>query len=382
MITSNDKQNQRKNYNKKKLRNPGIDLVRIIGMYTLIMDHFIYFGNAFIKFNKYKEQLNFIKNFTNWNNDGFALISGIVQFKSYKYSNLLHLWLTVFFYSVGIHLYIKIFKKEFKINNDISIEFFPIIFRRYWYFTDYFGMYLYLPVINKGISLLTKSEFKLVVISTIGIFVLWRDLKNPNVDVFNIKGGFSMIWLLTFYLTGAYIGKYNAIYFGIKKYIFCLVCILIYVSSSYIYIKVHNNQNYLDIKNYQKIFLLVLKRLMTKRYDSFLKIAQSITLCLFFLQITYNKVLSKIICNIGPLCFGIYLIHVHPFVIENVLKHIFDTDPNYQSLNTIIFNILLKSLKWFIFSITIDYIRYLFFNLLRLRKICIIIEKYIIKLFS
>ena len=33
------------------------------------------------------------------------------------------------------------------------------------YFTAYFGMYLYLPVINKGISLLTKSEFKLVVIS-------------------------------------------------------------------------------------------------------------------------------------------------------------------------------------------------------------------------
>ena len=143
-------------------------------------------------------------------------------------------------------------------------------------------MYLYLPVINKGISLLTKSEFKLVVISTIGIFVLWKDLKNPNVDVFNINGGFSMIWLLTFYLTGAYIGKYNAIYFGIKKYIFCFVCILIYVSSSYIYIKVHNNQNYLDTKNYQKIFLLVLKRVMTQRYDSFLKIAQSITLCLFF----------------------------------------------------------------------------------------------------
>ena len=207
-------------------------------------------------------------------------------------------------------------------------------------------------------------------------------MKNPNVDVFDIKGGFSMIWLLTFYLAGAYIGKHNAIYFGIKKYIFCLVCILIYVSSSYIYIKVHNNQNYLGTKNYQKIFLLVLKRIMTKRYDSFLKIAQSITLCLFFLQITYNKVLSKIICNIGPLCFGIYLIHVHPLIIENVLKHIFNTEPNYQSLNKTIFSILLKSLKWFIFSITIDYIRCLFFNLLRLRKICIIIEKYIIKLFN
>ena len=105
MITSNDKQNQRKNYNKKKIRNPGIDLVRIIGMYTLIMDHFIYFGNAFSKFNKYKEQLNFIQNFTNWNNDGFALISGIVQFKSYKYSNLLHLWFILQLILVCISIY-------------------------------------------------------------------------------------------------------------------------------------------------------------------------------------------------------------------------------------------------------------------------------------
>ena len=45
----------------------------------------------------------------------------------------------------------------------------PILFQKYWYFTKYFGMYLFLPVINKGIEGLTRSELRIVVISIIFI---------------------------------------------------------------------------------------------------------------------------------------------------------------------------------------------------------------------
>ena len=81
-------------------------------------------------------------------------------------------------------------------------------------------MYLFLPVINKGIAYLTKGEFKLVVISTIVVLSFWRDYKNPKEDVFNLNGGFSLLWLLTLYLTGAYIGKYRNDYSRYKKYIY------------------------------------------------------------------------------------------------------------------------------------------------------------------
>ena len=40
----------------------------------------------------------------------------------------------------------------------MSQEYCPVIFNRYWYFTTYFGMYLFLPVINKGIENLTKGN--------------------------------------------------------------------------------------------------------------------------------------------------------------------------------------------------------------------------------
>ena len=121
-------------------------------------------------------------------------------------------------------------------------EYFPAIFGRYWYFTAYLGMYLFLPVINKGIAGLTKIEFNLVVMSAIGVFVFWRSYKNPGEDIFHFYNGQSTISLLTFYLTGAYIGKYRVDYSGIKKYIYCLICIFTYAIPSYLYFKISQNE--------------------------------------------------------------------------------------------------------------------------------------------
>jgi len=378
LINKNKCDNQSNVQNKKKIRNPGIDLMRLIGMYIIVMNHMIFIGNAFKKFNKYYRQLNILHILTDWHNNGFALLSGVVGYKSHKYSNLFYLWITVLFYSVGIHIFIKNFKKQFIIKADISREFCPIVYRIYWYFTSYFGMYLYLPIINKGISCLTKYEFQLVIISTLGIFVLWKDLKNPNQDIFNMNKGGSMVWLLTFYLTGAYIGKYRVSYSGLKKYVYCFLYIFIYFFSSYLYIKVENNSLYLGNFYVSKKIIIYLKKMLSMKYDSFLKISQSITACLFFLQINYSKPIAKAICFLGPLSFGIYLIHIHPLMFSNVLRHIFDKDLNNINLYSTIILILIKASKMFFFCLIIDYFRNLLFYFLRIKKLCIFFETMII----
>ena len=130
----------------------------------------------------------------------------------------------VVFYSAGIHKYVLTYKKEYKVNLDINQLYYPVVFQLYWYFTTYFGLYLFLPVINKGIAQLSKYELRLVVMSTLGIFVLWKDYKNMKPDIFHLNNGLSIIWFLIFYLTGAYIGKYRVDYSGFKKYRYCLIC--------------------------------------------------------------------------------------------------------------------------------------------------------------
>ena len=120
-----------------------------------------------------------------------------------------------------------------------------MIYERYWYYTQYVGMYLFLPVINKGISILSQSELKVVVISTVGIFSFWRRLQNPKRDIFHLIGGSSSFWFMTFYLTGAYIGKYRKDYKGIKKYIYCFICLFVYAFYSFITCKLVFIINYI-----------------------------------------------------------------------------------------------------------------------------------------
>ena len=235
-------------------------------------------------------------------------------------------------------------------------------------------MYLFLPVINKGIASLTKYEFRLVVLSTIGVFVLWRDYKNPRRDIFHLREGYSVLWLLTFYLTGAFIGKYRVNYSGFKKYIYCLFCIFLYTFITYIYYKSYFNELYLGDGYYQRKIVSLLKIMLNERFDSSLFIIQSIIACLFFTQIHYNKYIAKFICFLGPLAFGIYLIHIHPIIHENILNHIYDNEPKHLSLKDTIILVTWKPFKVFCLCILIDLFRHLLFTLLRLRKIFIYIE--------
>ena len=223
-----------KNNDKKrivKIRNPGVDMVRILGMYAIVIHHILLHGKVHMKFQKYTE-LNLLLTFCFFHVSSFALISGVVGYKTNKYSNLIYLWLWVFFYSVVIHYTEKKFKPQWIISGPMLYDLFPVIFYRYWYFTQYFGMYLFLPVINKGISLINQTELKLLVFSTITVYIVWKDIINPMFDSFKMDQGFSVLWLLIFYLTGAYIGKYRVDYIGIKKIFFCFGCIFIFFFST------------------------------------------------------------------------------------------------------------------------------------------------------
>ena len=343
-------------------------------MYNIIFNHYLYFGHGYEHFPRYKRQLSLTHCFTDWHNDSFILISGIVGYKTNKYSNLFYLWLTVFFYSVGVHKYILYYEKGYVINVDMDKEYYPIIFTNYWYFTTYFAMYLFLPVINTGISYLSKYDLRLVIMSTLGVLILWKDYKNPKDDIFFMSGGNSPLWFIVYYLTGAYIGKYRINYVGIKKYIYCFICLFIFVFTSYVYFKAFHNELYY-FKGNRKIELPIeFKKMLNERQNSSLKIIQSITICLFFMQINYNIYIAKFISFFGPLVFGVYLSHSHKLIFHNVISRVFRNQPSNLSLNSILSFLLNKSFMTLVFCLFIDYLRHLLFTILRIKKISFFIE--------
>ena len=150
-----------KNDIKKSIkRNSGIDLIRIVDMYSIVIHHILLHGGLLEKYDKFKV-LNLINIFCSWHITGFILISGMVGYRTCKYSNLIYLWLCVLFYSIGIQLFVMLFKPEFVIREKLIYSFFPLIFSKYWYFSKYFGLYLLLPVINKGIEALNQYEINI-----------------------------------------------------------------------------------------------------------------------------------------------------------------------------------------------------------------------------
>ena len=365
----------------KKTRNPGVDLVRLIAMYGAIINHLLYVHGGVRKYPQYSKYLKILHILTGWHNDGFALISGIVGYKSFRYANLLYLWLYVVFYTLGIPYYFKHFKKIRNINTFYIKDYFPIIFKRYWYFTAYFGMSLYLPLVNKGISIITRYEFTLVVITTIWLFSIWRATQNPGEDVFSMSYGMTMVWIFTFYITGAYIGKYKVEYHGFKKYIFCIICAFIFSYSNYIFFKVINNE--LNLKGYYgRKLLTFLQNNFLDRYDGLLKIMTSITASLFFMQIHYNKYIGKFIGMLGPLAFSIYIIHENHYVKKYILFHTFNREPDNISLKSAMILISLKGFKILLFCLIIDFFRNLLFKIFQIKRICIFLEDSIKKLFS
>ena len=82
------------------MRNYGIDLLKIIAMINIINMH-INIKTFYLQLHsqeiKYK-QVYLLQVFSYWPVDTFGLISGIVGYKKYKFSNIIFLYSQYFFY--------------------------------------------------------------------------------------------------------------------------------------------------------------------------------------------------------------------------------------------------------------------------------------------
>ena len=237
----------------------------------------------------------------------------------------------------------------------------------------------FLPIINKGIASLNKSELKITIQFILCIFVFWHDIMNLKSDPFKLNRGYSSLWLLTFYITGSYFGKYKFYYIGTKKYIFCLMNVLIFICSSLLYYKIYHYR--LNDLNKNK-FSLRLSYFLTESYDSNLKVFQSISIILFLLQINYNNKLGKIISFVGIHTFGVYLLHDNKYIKIDIINHLLDNEKNNIDLFSVYKLFLTKSSLIFVICIIIDYIRCFLFDLIKIRKMCFFLVKKIIKLLN
>ena len=350
----------------KNERNYGIDLLRILAMYMVVVLHFLGHGGVLEACEKFSINYYvawFLETSAYCAVDVFAMISGFVMVDTkFKLFRIVPLWITVIFYSSLLTIlfrFVPSLSALCRVSNKELIKgvFFPVVSQQYWYFTSYFGMFFFIPFINKMICLLNKKEYTIFCITIIVLFSLLPIFCLNRIDSFNMRAGYSTSWLMCMYIIGAYFKKFPIKFSKKKCFIFYILAIFFAWFSkfmSHILIKlIFNLDKELDLFiDYTSIFIVI----------------SGIALLLLFSQISIKSELAKkSISFISGLAFSVYIIHEQQFVRDCIIKNRF-VNIAFESPIFIIYKTFCFSFLIFICCWLIDLLRFFLFKLLKLFK--------------
>lgn len=301
----------------------------------------------------------------------FALISGYVMAgRKTKLKNIIGLWFQVFFYSIVISLLFFILVPDTRSITKLAVAFLPVMGMRWWYISSYFALFFFIPILNTAIEHISKKTFeKVLIIILIGVCVIDRILP---LDTFVFAGGYSPIWLIVLYLFGAYIKKYDVKQkiTSLKSIVaFGAVVILTFLSK---FIITFATKNIFGEARFDNTFI---------SYTSITIVLASIFLFLFCLNVKISNFSEKLIAFFAPATLGVYLIHVHPFVFQYIIKDAFAMLAQKHFIIMII-GIVIATLLIFLICAIIDLIRIQIFKLIRIGKLSEIIDNKIDKISS
>ncbi len=348
-------------------RNYGIDFLRILSTFMVVMLHTLGKGgileNAEVMSGKYYIAW-FLEIASYCAVNCFALISGYVMFESEtRFSKIAELWLQTAFYTVTSTVILFIILPETRSIPALLDAVFPITRRHYWYITSYFGMYIFIPLLNLAIKHSPQNVLKRILITTFILFCILPSLLLT--DPYSLDWGYSMLWLCLLYLVGGYIHKYN-IPDKVKQYhgwlLFAGAVTLTFFSKfvlEYISISFPKLANYCDI--------LI-------DYDSPTIVLSGIGLLLACSKLSFPKYVNSIIAFSAPATLGIYLAHVNHAVWEYIIA---DFSRDFLNHTAITFVVLIFSSVIFVFLLcfAVEYFRIFLFKLLRIKKLCKFVEK-------
>lgn len=175
----------------------------------------------------------------------------------------------------------------------------------YWYINAYFGLMVFMPLVNK--SLQACSDRALLVVSGI-LFILFSIFPLLGIEskTLGVLGGYSLSWLLICYIYGYLVRRLANKVLNIKNINFILTIILI------LCVLVPFTIDFCGLKWMQF-------------YNSPFCVLEAVSLMLLLLKIKITRpLLIKLVAFLSANSLGVYLFQNYPFIWEN---YIFRTNP-------------------------------------------------------
>lgn len=210
-------------------RNYGIDMLKIISMFSIVLLHVLGKGGVLSKYSDLSGCWNIawiLEIIAYVAPNCYALASGYILWnQTTALKKLLFLWVQVVGLGIIVTGTLSFMDKSLVNLKEFVTLFVPISRGTYWYISAYFGMYIFIPVLNYAIKKMDREKYKIILISFIVLVILPHVILRS--DPYGLQHGYSSIWLMYLYLFGAYISKYNITLDKIKIIVFIIICYLV-----------------------------------------------------------------------------------------------------------------------------------------------------------
>lgn len=353
----------------KKERNSGIELLRIVAMFAIMILHVLGQGGvlgATEYMSKSYEVAWLLETLCFFGVTAYGLISGYVGVDgNYKITNIIYTWLQVFLFNAIGTIMLCAYLGSWPLMTIIKAILFPVLTESYWYFTAYFGLFFLIPVLNLGFRSLQRQYLKAMVVVCILLFSIGPLL--VNTDAFGLREGLSVVWLVAVYIIGAYVKKYNILdkFSKSKSAIIFFLAILLSWGSKFLLEKYIIS----EVSRYDGGANLLIS------YTSPTILIASLALLSLFSKLNINKKCGKWINRVAALSFGVYLVNCSPYVWNVYMPNRFADYAGYPVWKLLIC-VLVTALYMLLVGIAIDGIRFLLFELFKLReRLAILNEK-------
>lgn len=328
-------------------RNYGIDLLRIVSMWYVIILHTLGHGGVLANL-----PIGTIRYASGWTLetiaycavDCFAIISGYVGYREedrkYKLSNYFQLWFEVVFYCFVISFSFFISGRFSVTGNMVFESFFPVLYGKYWYFTAYAGLFFLIPLLNKAVQKCSKDTLR-----NVFFIVIAYSFFNTVVDRFGFQGGYSTLWLAILYIVGAIIKKCEVgknLTF-LKSVIGIVICVILTMGQ----LLANKSVSFAGVT-------IGPQQLVS--YVSPTIFCMSVMYVIGFSKLKIRRTSKKIISFCAPSAFAGYLINDNSVLRDNILTNRFVLLVNVHSY-TMIIVVVGFAFMFLMLSILVDKVR-------------------------
>ena len=292
-------------------RNRGVDLLRMVAMWMVVILHILNKGGALgasAPLSAGRETALLLDMAAYCAVDCYGMISGYVGAgHRFRYSGAVALWLRTAFYTLLITAVFAAFLPG-SVNGDRVLRaFFPVLFRQYWYVTAYFGMCLFIPFFNLLLERLTRRQAKVLALSLVLIFSLLPTLRQG--DVFLTDNGYSVLWLSCLYLLGGILRLHGR---SARKPVRWAAVYGLCVLATWL-VKLAGDRLWMSRTGQ------LCDRVLLTAYTSPTILLATAALVLCFTGLRIGPGFGSFIEKASPLAFSVYLIHAHPLIWEHWL---------------------------------------------------------------